>query len=95
MPLENYKLIGPHVAVARRMKSLGMDTSPGTNIYFIVSNEPGLIRDKARIPSECKDYDANYYIENQILPSVEKIFEVFGITKDQVLIQEQSKLGDF
>ena len=95
MPLESYKQIGPHVAVARRMKLLGMDTSPGTNIYFIVSNEPGIIRDKARIPSECNDYDANYYIENQIMPSVEKIFEVFGITKDQVLIQEQSKLGDF
>ncbi len=95
MPLNMYRLIGPHVTVARRMKSLGMDVSPGANIYFIVSNEPGLIRDKAKIPSECKDYDDNYYIENQILPSVEKIFEVFGVKRDEILIKEQKHLGEF
>ncbi len=95
LPLESYRQIGPHVAVARRMKEIGMDVSPGASIYFIISNEQGMIRDKARIPSECKDYDANYYIENQIMPSVEKIFEVFGITKDQILIKEQTQLGEF
>jgi len=95
MPLNNYRQIGPHVAVARRMKEIGMDVSPGANIYFIVSNEPGIIRDKAKIPSECKAYDANYYIENQILPSVEKIFEVFGVKKEDILIKEQSKLSEY
>ncbi|MEK6933071.1 MAG: DNA-directed DNA polymerase [Nanoarchaeota archaeon] len=95
MPLDSYKQIGPHVAVARRMKQIGMDVSPGANIYFIVSDEQGLIRDKAKIPSECKNYDANYYIENQIMPSLEKIFEVFGISKDEILIKEQTKLGEF
>ena len=95
MPLDSYRQIGPHVAVARRMKSLGMDVSPGANIYFIVSDEQGLIRDKAKIPSECKNYDPNYYIENQIMPSLEKIFEVFGISRDEILIKEQTKLGEF
>ena len=95
MPLDSYKQIGPHVAVARKMKKLGMVVSPGASIYYIVSNEPGIIRDKAKIPSECKEYDTNYYIENQVLPSVEKIFEVFGIDKDEILLKEQSKLGDF
>ena len=95
LPLESYRQIGPHVAVARKMKERGMDTSPGASIYFIVSNEQGMIRDKAKIPSECKDYDSNYYIENQIMPSVEKIFEVFGILKDQILIKDQTSLGEF
>jgi len=95
MPLDSYRQIGPHVTVAKRMKALGYDVSPGANIYFIVSNEPGIIRDKAKIPSECKDYDANYYIENQILPSVEKIFEVFGVKKEDILIKEQSKLSEY
>jgi len=95
LPLESYRQIGPHVAVARKMKERGMNTSPGASIYFIVSNEQGMIRDKARIPSECRDYDSNYYIENQIMPSVEKIFEVFGISKDQILIKDQTSLGEF
>ncbi len=95
MQLENYKQIGPHVAVARKMKAKGYDVSPGATIYFIISNEKGMIRDKARIPNECKDYDAQYYIENQIIPSVEKIFEVFGVKKEQLTIKEQKNLGDF
>jgi len=93
--LEDYKQIGPHVAVAKKMKSKGYDVSPGSTIYYIVSNERGMIRDKAKIPEECKEYDANYYVENQILPSIEKIFEVFGITKNDLLIKEQKKLGEF
>ena len=95
MPLESYKQIGPHVAVAQKMKAKGYDVSPGATIYFIVSNEKGMIRDKARIPNECKDYDDKYYIENQIIPSVEKIFEVFGIKKEQLLVKEQKHLGEF
>jgi len=95
MPLESYKQIGPHVAVARKMKIKGYDVSPGASIYFIVSSEPGIIRDKAKIPNECKDYDSKYYIENQIIPSVEKIFEVFGINKDKLLNKEQKNLGEF
>ncbi|MEK6835829.1 MAG: DNA-directed DNA polymerase [Nanoarchaeota archaeon] len=93
--LEDYRQIGPHVAVARKMKIKGYDVSPGATIYYIISNKEGIIRDKAVIPEECKDYDANYYVENQILPSVEKIFEVFGVKRDDILIREQSKLGEF
>ncbi|MEK6906970.1 MAG: DNA-directed DNA polymerase [Nanoarchaeota archaeon] len=95
MPLESYKQIGPHVAVARKMKAKGYDVSPGATVYYIVSNEKGMIRDKAKIPNECKDYDITYYIENQIIPSVEKIFEVFGIKKEQLLVKEQKSLGEF
>jgi DNA polymerase I len=95
MPLESYKQIGPHVAIARKMKNKGYDVSPGATIYFIVSNERGMIRDKAKIPDECKDYDSNYYIENQIIPSIEKIFEVFGIKKEELLVKKQKSLGEF
>ena len=95
MPLDSYKQIGPHVAVAKKMKARGYDVSPGATIYFIVSDEQGMIRDKAKIPNDCKNYDTNYYIENQIIPSVEKIFEVFGIKKERLMIKEQKHLGEF
>ncbi len=95
MPLNSYVQMGPHVTVAQKMKKIGMDVSPGANIYYIVTDEPGKIRDKSKIPSEAKNYDPNYYIENQILPTVEKIFEVFGIKREDILIKEQTKLGEF
>ena len=41
-------------------------------------------------------FDENYYVNNQIIPSVEKIFEVLGYNKED-LIKDigQSSLGDF
>jgi len=95
MNLDNYKQIGPHVAVARRMKELGMNIGEGSVISFIVSRGTGLIRDRSKIPDECDNYDEDYYINNQIIPSVEKIFEIRNIKKEDILEKNQSKLGDF
>lgn len=98
MGLESYTQIGPHVAVARRMAKQGITVGSGSIIRYIICEGKGQIRDRARIPEECKhkDYDAEYYINNQILPAVEKIFEVLGYSKNELSEQhDQSKLGDF
>ena len=95
MDLEKYKNIGPHVAVARLMKERGVNVREGSSINFIIGSGKGMIRDKAKIPKEAKDYDKNYYINNQVIPCVEKIFEIKKYTKQDLLSKEQSKLGDF
>ena len=95
MDLDKYKQIGPHVAVARLMKERGVNIGEGSVISFIVGSGKGMIRDRAKIPKECRDYDRDYYINNQIIPCVEKIFEIKGFTKQDLLTKEQSKLGDF
>jgi len=76
--ISGYDLVGPHVMVAKRMRELGEDVGPGSVIKYIVTKGKGLVRDKARIPEEAEDYDPDYYIRNQVLPAVEKIFEVLG-----------------
>ena len=95
MNLERYKNIGPHVAVAKLMRERGVNIREGSVINFIISSGKGLIRDRAKIPKEAKDYDKEYYVNNQIIPCVEKIFEIKGYTKQDLLSKEQSKLGDF
>lgn len=97
MNLDAYKQIGPHVAVAKSMMNKGVLVGPGTSINFIIVEGNGMIRDRAKLPSECreKEYDSNYYIDNQVVPSVEKIFEIFGISREELISKEQSKLGDF
>jgi len=41
-------------------------------------------------------YDIEYYLNNQILPAVENILEVFGVDVDSLLDGEAQKgLGDF
>ena len=65
-------------------------------LFKFFTNE--LIREKAKLPEECeeKEYDTNYYIEHQIIPAVENIFEVFGITKEQIITRKRQKsLSEF
>ncbi len=76
--LENYEAIGPHVAAARILNERGFDVQPGMRIGYVVCGEKGKIRDRIQIPQEAKDYDAGYYINNQVLKVVERIFEAIG-----------------
>jgi DNA polymerase elongation subunit (family B) len=82
--IEKYNSVGPHVAVAQRMKELGRAVGPGTMIQYIVTEGKGRIRDRAKIPEETsqESYDAEYYINNQIIPSVGRILEVMGYPED-------------
>ena len=96
--LSDYEAVGPHVAVAKMLKAKGVDIGPGSLIKFIITQGGGIIRDRARIPEDINqgDYDAEYYIKHQIIPSVEKIFEVLGFSKNDLLEdKDQSKLGSF
>ena len=87
----NYDLIGPHVVIAKKMQDKGLLVPPGSVIRYIVEDGKGLIRDKAVLPEESKSYDSKYYIENQVLPAVDKIFESVGYDKSE-LIEEKSQL---
>jgi DNA polymerase, archaea type len=66
-------------------------------IKYIVAEGAGRIRDKAKIPGEVNEgkYDAEYYVNNQVIPAVEKILEVLGYDKDELIASDQSKLGAF
>ena len=97
-PIEDYESIGPHVAAAKRLKEKGFEVRPGTLIQYVICTEGEKIRDKARLPDECKqgDYDADYYVNNQIIPAVEKIFEVLGYSKEELQASvDQKKLDRF
>lgn len=94
--LKDYITIGPHVAVAIQLKNKGEVISPGKVIEYIVSQGTGLVRDKAKPIEEAKNYDPDYYINNQIIPAVEMIFSVVNINKRDLLNdKKQSNLGDF
>ena len=94
--LDEYENIGPHVVVARQMLRKGINVGPGTIISYIVTEGSGLVRDKASLVEDAKNYDAEYYINHQILPSVESIFEAVGYKKEDLLNKgNQVRLGDF
>jgi DNA polymerase I len=96
--IEDYDAIGPHVAIATRMKGKGIKVGPGSTIEFVITRTGKRVRDKAKLPDEVsqKDYDPDYYINNQVIPAVEKIFEVLGYSKEDLVESKgQDKLGKF
>jgi DNA polymerase, archaea type len=96
--LDSYTSIGPHVAIARKLKSKGYDIVTGMVIEYVVTEGKGRIGDRAKLPSEVIDnkYDADYYVNNQVIPTVERIFEVLGYKKDDIVShKDQISLSSF
>ncbi len=95
--LKDYKATGPHVAIAKRLAAKGIKVRPGTVISYIVLKGSGRIGDRA-IPFDEFDpakhkYDAEYYIENQVLPAVERILKAFGYRKEDLKYQKTKQVG--
>ena len=94
--IESYQVEGPHVFVAKKMIANGVDVEVGSVIRYVVGEGTGRVRDRAEIPEEAKTYDADYYINNQIVPSVDRIFSVLGYKKEELVDgKKQKTLGDF
>ena len=94
----DYTSKGPHVAVAQRLQNKGRQITIGMTIKYVVTQGNDIIRNRAKLPDEVKgnEYDADYYISNQVIPAVERIFNVLGYTKEDLLeTKEQTKLAGF
>ncbi|MFQ6119561.1 MAG: DNA polymerase domain-containing protein, partial [Methanosarcinales archaeon] len=94
-PLHKYKAIGPHILVARKLKSKGKKVEQGMMINFVITKGKGSISERAE-PAEyakLKDIDFVYYINHQIIPSALRGLSVLGVNEDQLLGQETLKKG--
>jgi DNA polymerase, archaea type len=96
--VDAYDSIGPHVAVARKMKERGMEAGPGTLIKYVITSGKGILRERAAIPEDVsvEDYDADYYVTHQVIPAVDRIFAVLDVDiVEETNPHKQSKLGQF
>lgn len=94
--LDDYRSFGPHVKVARELEAKGEDIRPGTVVSYVITKGFGLVRERARIPENVKEYDAKYYIKNHIIPAVKSIFLALGYGEEDILKKsKQIGLGKF
>jgi DNA polymerase elongation subunit (family B) len=99
-PLSEYKAIAPHVIAARKMQEKEIPISPGHLVEYYIAEtrdkKKKLVRERVKLPEEKGEYNIDYYLERQILPAVENIFQVFDIdTKEVIEGKRQTTLGDF
>ena len=95
-PISEYRAITPHVVAAKKMQEQEIPISQGNLIEYFIAETPGkkkLVRDRVKLPNEKGDYDIKYYLENQVLPAVENIFQVFGLNIKEIIDgKKQDKL---
>lgn len=95
---DEYEVIGPHVAAAKRAMEKGYYIEPGCIIKYVIAKGPGKISDKAYPIAEFRErkleYDPDYYIEHQVIPAVGRIFEILGYSED-MLRRREEKLEKF
>jgi DNA polymerase elongation subunit (family B) len=98
-PLTEYIATTPHVIAAKKMIAQEIPLSEGALIEYYIAQtktKSKLVRDKVKLPNEEGEYDIDYYLDRQILPAVENIFQVFGIKIKEIIDgKRQTSLSDF
>ncbi len=86
-----YEIKSPELAAASKGKERGMAFEKGSVISYVITKNGRSISEKADLAEFAKDYDADYYINNQILPAVLKILKGLGYDKDALKIGGKQK----
>jgi len=90
-PIRSYKGIQPHVELVKKIRKRRPGDAPGVGdrIGFVITQGLQLLSNRAEDPDYIKAHslkiDYKYYIENQLLPPLERVFESMGIDKPELL----------
>ncbi|MFA5381629.1 MAG: DNA-directed DNA polymerase [Candidatus Micrarchaeia archaeon] len=94
--LNSYAITSPELSAAKKAIARGKKIEKGTLIGYIITKKGNSISDKAELLEFAEDYDADYYINKQILPSVLKILKELGYSEEDLKFKgKQIGLGNF
>jgi DNA polymerase I len=88
---EAYVGVQPHVEVIKKMKERNAMEIPGTGdrISYVIVKGSQMLSKRAEDPAYVKEMgltlDSHYYIDNQLLPPLERIFNAIGISREELL----------
>jgi DNA polymerase I len=85
------------VAAARKLLKSGRPVTEGSIIAYVISKGPGSISERAEPLEDARDYDPDYYINNQVIPAAMRVLSGLGYTEDDILGEEtgQASLDEF
>jgi DNA polymerase I len=91
-----YEITSPELAAFQKARKAGLQVTERSVIPFVITREGKTISEKAQHVDLAKNYDADYYIRNQVLPAVLKILGALGYDEESLVTTgKQSKLGSF
>ncbi|MFA5105777.1 MAG: DNA-directed DNA polymerase [Candidatus Micrarchaeia archaeon] len=93
---DKYLVTSPELSAARKARAAGIRIDSDAMIGYVITKSGSTVSEKAQVLELAKDYDANYYIEHQILPSVLKILRELGVSEDDLKFKgKQTGLAGF
>ena len=91
----------PHIEVAKKLKKRNPQEPPnvGDRIGYVITKGNEMLSDRAEDPSYIiennLEIDSDYYINYQLFPPIERIFNSLGITKSEIFGQgRQMSISD-
>ena len=88
--ISSYKGVQPHINLVKKMKKRdGIAPGVGDRVSYVIVKGLQILSERSEDPEYVKKnnipIDAKYYVENQILPPLERVFEVIGFSKMELL----------
>ncbi len=92
----SYDIVSPEVSAVIKARKAGFAMEDNPVISYVITKQGKTISEKATITEMAKDYDPEYYINNQVLPAVLKILSALGYDAENLKMKgEQRKMGDW
>ena len=94
--IRDYEVKSPELGAAKKLITTGVKLGMGSMISYVITKNGRTISEKAEPLEMAKNYDPEYYIAHQILPSVMKILKELGVNESTLAnAGKQSALSDF
>lgn len=85
--IESYDAKSPELSAAKKAIEKGVrkrDELEGSTIDYVITKNGSSISEKAELEEIAKSYDADYYINNQVIPATLKILKELGINEEEL-----------
>jgi DNA polymerase I len=99
--IDRYDGVLPHIELAKKLAKRNPKEAPkiGDRIGFVIIKGNQMLSKRAEDPEYAKKHnlqiDSDYYINNQVFPPLERIFNAVGVEKGEVFGSgRQASLGD-
>ncbi|MBL7169763.1 MAG: hypothetical protein ISS48_01995 [Candidatus Aenigmarchaeota archaeon] len=89
--LKSYKGVQPHVELVKKMRKRDPGSAPGVGdrVGYVIVKGVQMISKRAEDPDYVKKnkipIDSKYYIESQLLPPLERVFESLNVNKSELM----------
>ncbi len=85
--IDSYDAKSPELGAARKAVRAGLKTRDDVEeavISYVITTHGSTISDKAELEEFAKDYDPDYYINNQVIPATMRILKELNFNEDEL-----------